>query len=512
VNRFEATARTAPQFGSRLRSIVGAMLATMLVGTAVETGVAGPEDKLPDFGSPADAALSRSREAQLGRSVMLQLRNAGVVAEDPQLTEYIGSLGSKLASRANDDGDYTFNFFVVNDDRINAFALPGGFIGVNSGLILASDNESELAGVLAHEVSHVTQRHIARSLYDSQRTSIMSMAAMLAAILLGAASDSSGDVMQGAIGASQGLAIQRQINFTRANEHEADRVGIEVLAGAGFDPSAMASFFDKLSKRYGGSTQNVPELLQTHPVSVERVAEARSRARQLPQVEHEDSPAYALAKARLQVLNAPTPEAALAIFRDRTSSGSAADRYGLALASMRMALNDDAGQLFRGLAAEFPTVIAFKIGEAEALMASGLTEQAMKVYSESVRLFPRNVPLTISYAEALIAAGDPRKAHEILLDLLNNVQATPEQLRLIARAANAEGDVGNAYYYMSYYYTAIGNLPLAIGQLRMALEAPEVHTVDRARFEARLKQLFDYLPKEQRDQLAREGTPRPPPP
>jgi predicted Zn-dependent protease len=472
---------------------------------------AAPYDNLPDFGSPADATLSQDKEQQLGRSVMLQLRNAGVVADDPQLTEYIGTLGAQLASHAN-DGGYKFNFFLVNDERINAFALPGGFVGVNSGLILASENESELAGVLAHEVSHVTQRHIARSIYDSQRTSIVSMAAMLAAILLGAAADMPGDAMQGVVGASQALAMQRQINFTRANEYEADRVGMEVLSSAGFDPNAMSSFFEKLARRYGASAQYVPELLQTHPVTTERVAEARGRARQLPQTKATDSFGYGLAKARLLVLNARTAESAMALFESKRDSNTPADRYGLALASMRMALNDNAERIMRELAAEFPTVIAFRIGQAEALMASGLTDAAIKLYAESVRLFPRNRPLTISYADALIASGRAAEAHELLLDLLNNVEPTPEQLRLIARAANAEGDVGNAYFYMSYYYAAIGNLPLAIGQVRLALEAPDVHTVDRARFDARLEQLIGYLPEEQREQLARDGVLRPMPP
>ena len=252
-------------------------LVSLLVLLAQPFGAALAND-LPDFGTPADAVLNKSREGQLGRSVMLQLYNAGAVVEDPLLTEYIQSIGSQIASHAN-NGDHSFRFFVVDDDRINAFALPGGFIGVNSGLILASDNESELAGVLAHEVSHVTQRHIARSIYDSQRTSIVSMATMLAAILLGAAADLPSDAMMGAVSASQAAALQRQINFTRQNEHEADRVDIDVLAAAGFDPNGMASFFEKLSRRYGVARQNVPEMLQTHPVTANRIAEARGRAR-----------------------------------------------------------------------------------------------------------------------------------------------------------------------------------------------------------------------------------------
>ncbi len=343
--------------------------------------------ELPDFGSPADAALSKSREAQIGRSVMLQLRNAGVVVDDPFLEEYLSSLGQRLATQVN-NGDFNFNFFVVRDSRINAFALPGGYIGVNSGLVLASDTESELAGVLAHEISHVTQRHIARSAYDNQRNSIMSMAAMLAALVLGAASDMSGDAMTGIVTASQAMAAQRQINFTRSNEHEADRVGIALLSGAGFDPYGMSSFFEKLGRRYGGSSQHVPELLRTHPVSSERVAEARDRARQLPTTAHTSSPTYALTKARMMALTAATPDDAFAAFRDTLGSDAPEDRYGLALASMRMGLHDNAEALFRGLIAEYPNAMAFRVGQAEAMAASGATEPALGFVRGRYPAFP----------------------------------------------------------------------------------------------------------------------------
>jgi predicted Zn-dependent protease len=477
----------------------------MLACAVAAFGVGARAAELPDFGSPADAALSKTREAQIGRGVMLQLRNAGVVIDDPFLEEYLRGVGSRLATHVR-NGEFNFNFFVVRDDRINAFAMPGGYIGVNSGLVLASDTESELAGVLAHEISHMTQRHIARSAYDNQRTSIVSMAAMLAALVLGAASDMSSDAMTGIVTASQGLAAQRQINFTRSNEHEADRVGIELLSNAGFDPYGMSSFFEKLGRRYGGASQHIPELLRTHPVTSERVAEARDRARQLPSTTHTSSPTFALTKARVAALTAASPEAAFALFRDKAGSELPEDRYGLALASMRMSIYDNAESLFRGLVADYPNTMAFRVGQAEAMAAGGATQAALALYSEAIRLFPRNVPLTISYAETLIAAGKPGDAHELLLDLLNNVPPTAPQLRLIARAANAEGDVANAYFYMSYYYAAIGNLPLAIGQVRMALETPESNQVDRARFRSRLDQLIEYLPDDQRD-LATTASP-----
>ena len=476
-----------------LRSLVCLVLATAC-GTAAAQG-----GDLPDFGSPADSIITKSQEAQLGRSVVAQLRSAGAIMDDPLLTEYIQGVGARLAGHAS-DGDQDFNFFIVDDAAINAFALPGGYIGVNAGLLLTSETESELAGVLAHEVAHVTQRHIARSIYDSQRSSVLNIATMLAAILLGAAADIGGEATTGLITAAQAATVQRQINFTRANEHEADRVGMETLSSAGFDPTGMSSFFEKLSRRYGSSRQQVPAILQTHPVTTARIADARDRARQLPSVEVDDSPSYSIVKARLRALQAPTSEDAHQIFVTRLDRGSAepADRYGLALSLSRLGRDDEAERMFRELVEESPGVIPYRIGRGEALMRNGQVNVALDSYAEAVGLFPRNVPLTISFAEALIAAGDPATAHEILLDLLNNVPPTPEQIRLIARAANAEGDVSNAHFYMGEYYISIGNGPLAINQLRMALESPDVNSVDRARIQARLEKIRGLMPDEQR--------------
>jgi predicted Zn-dependent protease len=476
-----------------LRSLVCLVLATAC-GTAAAQG-----GNLPDFGSPADSIITKSQEAQLGRSVVAQLRSAGAIMDDPLLTEYIQGVGARLAGHAS-DGDQDFNFFIVDDSAINAFALPGGYIGVNAGLLLTSESESELAGVLAHEVAHVTQRHIARSIYDSQRSSMLNIATMLAAILLGAAADIGGGATTGLITAAQAATIQRQINFTRANEHEADRVGMETLSSAGFDPTGMSSFFEKLSRRYGNSRLQVPAILQTHPVTTARIADARDRARQLPSVEVDDSPSYSIVKARLRALQAPTSEDAHQIFVTRLDRGSSepADRYGLALSLSRLGRDDEAERMFRELVEESPGVIPYRIGRGEALMSNGQVDAALDSYADAVGLFPRNVPLTISFAEALIAAGDPAAAHEILLDLLNNVPPTPEQIRLIARAANAEGDVSNAHFYMAEYYISIGNGPLAINQLRMALESPDVNSVDRARIQARLDQIREFMPDEQR--------------
>ena len=480
---------------------------------ALTAGAVAQAPNLPDFGTPADSVLNRSQEAQIGRSIMAQFRSAGAVMDDPIVTEYIQTLGARLAGHAN-DGDHRFEFFMVDDNAINAFALPGGFIGVNSGLLLASERESEVAGVLAHEVAHVTQRHIARSIYASQKNSILSMAAMIAAVLLGAAANADSQAMQGIISASQAAALQAQINYTRSNEHEADRIGIGTLASAGFDPTAMASFFEKLTRRYTSVSNRMPSFLQTHPVTSDRIGEARERARLLQSVEVTDSIGYEVVKARLEVLRAPTEAAAIEMFEERLDGGdgeSAGTRYGYALSLLTAGDSDLAQPLFAELVDAFPGVIAFRIGEADAMMESTQTSAALARYAEAIELSPRNVPLTLSYAETLITTGRAAQAHDLLLDLLNNSVPTPEQFRLIARAANAEGDIGNAHHYMSHYYLSIGNLALAFNQIRMALESPGVNSVDRERFQTEFTDLDSHVQEQMRDrQASGNGEPQAP--
>jgi predicted Zn-dependent protease len=294
-----------------------ATLLTFALATVVFISGAGADEiKLPDMGSPADAILSANDEVQIGRSIMRDIRNSGQVVEDPLVNEYINEVGNKVAAQTN-DGDHDFTFFVIDDHRINAFALPGGYIGVHTGLLEASRSEDELAGVLAHEVAHVTQRHIARAIHANSRQSLLSTAIMLGAMIAGAAGGG-GDVMQAGIAVAQGTAAQQQINFTRSNEHEADRVGIAALADAGFDPYGMASFFDVMSRQDSRAPdERAPEFLRTHPVTSSRIAEARNRARNYPQVRSEDSISYGISKIRTIIDRFETPKEAVAYFEKR---------------------------------------------------------------------------------------------------------------------------------------------------------------------------------------------------
>lgn len=472
-------------------------------GLTLASGLPAAEINLPDIGSPADAVLSKNEENRLGRAIMQQVRASGELVEDPQVTEYINEIGHRLAAQANVDGDHEFSFFVVDNPVINAFALPGGFIGVHTGLLEATRNEDELAGVLAHEVAHVTQRHIARSIHANQRQSILSTAIMLGAILAGAAGGG-GDAMQGAIAVAQGTAAQQQINFTRANEYEADRVGITALAAAGFDPQGMGSFFEVISRGTSPSEFRVPEFLRTHPVTSARIAEARGRARSYEPVHTADSVNYGITKARVIVAGKETPEAAVAYYeREPYEYQSDDERYGRAIAYLRAGRNDEATRIFEELANSNPQVIAYHIGLGDAQLAQEATTESIATFERARELFPRNMPLTIHYADALLKVGNPKKAHEILLDLLNNVPPTPEQVRLIARAAIEAGEVAEAHYYMAEYRFMIGDLVGGINFLQQALQVPDLEEIQRIRFEARIDFIREFMTEEQLQNLQR---------
>jgi len=477
----------------------------VLLAAGLTLAVLSPaaEINLPDIGSPADATLSKNDEARLGRAIMAQIRRSGQVVEDPLVTEYVNEIGHRIAAQANNDGIYDFSFFVIEDPVVNAFALPGGFIGVHTGLLEATRNEDELAGVLAHEVSHVTQRHIARSIHSGQRQSIMSMAIMLGAILA-AAAGAGGDAVQGAIAVAQGTAAQQQINFTRSNEYEADRVGIAALAAAGFDPQGMASFFEVISGSNTPMEYRTPEFLRTHPVSSARIAESRSRARDYPPVHTNDTVNYGIARARILVNSKATPEEAVRYFeREPYEFQSDVERYGRAVAYLKQGRNSEANKIFEELANREPEVIAYHIGLADSQLAMEAIAESVASFERARELFPRNVPLVIHYAEALLKLGHAKEAHEILLDLLNNVPPTPEQVRLIARAAVAAGETAEAHYYMAEYRFMIGDLVGGVNFLRQALRVPELEEIQRIRFEARIDFIREFMTEEQLAQMSR---------
>lgn len=260
-------------------------LAFLVAAIAVLTSHGYAADtRLPNLGSSAGNIASPEEQRQYGFYVLHELRNQNAVLDDALLADYLNTLGYKLVSYSPQP-DQSFTFFIVRENEINAFALPGGFVGVNAGLITTSDTEGELAAVLAHEVSHVTQNHLIRAVEAEQKMTPLMLAGMLLAVVAASKSSpystSNSDI--GAIAAVQGLAEQMRINFTRADEAEADRVGIATLAKAGFDPDAMAGFFERMQRalRPGFDENDVPALLMDHPVTTTRITEAKARAEQI---------------------------------------------------------------------------------------------------------------------------------------------------------------------------------------------------------------------------------------
>jgi predicted Zn-dependent protease len=483
---------------------VGAMV-SVAWASGIGTGSSAVDQDLPDLGSPATAAVSLDDEYRAGLGWFAQIRQTGQIIDDPEVSDYIQQIGHSLSSRA-EEGQHQFYYFVLKDPIINAFAMPGGFIAIQSGLILATRNENELAGVMAHETAHVTQRHLVRQLLDQSHAGLMSTAAMLAAILLGATAGR-GDpgAMEGAILATQSAAIQHQINYTRASEFEADRIGIGTMASAGYDPLGMASFFEYL----GGSGPEpsritAVQFLIDHPLPSDRVAEARNRAEQLGRIRHTDSLGYTLMRERLRSL-VGNPQTARDYYIALAKNGagkSIEERYGKAVADIATRHPAEAIPDLQALVDEYPKVNQFYGALGQAYLANGQFKESQAVLDKALTLFPRNVPVTIRLAETLMHEGNNRRAHLLLDDLFNVVEPTADQTKLIAKAANAAGDVADSYYYMSYFYLMSGDLKMAANQLELGLGMPGLDPIQRARFSARLEEVRAAMPKERKNTVA----------
>jgi predicted Zn-dependent protease len=332
----------------------------------------------------------------------------------------------------------------------------------------------------------------------------MTTAAMLAAILLGAtAGHGNPNGIEGALLAGQSAMLQHQINYTRENEFEADRIGITTMAEAGYDPLGMASFFDWLS--HGGpepSRVNAVQFLIDHPIPSDRVAEARDRAQHLGRIRHEDSLSYLLMKERLRSV-ADNPQVARQYYINMLKNGAGKnieERYGKAVADINTRNASAAIPELKELVREYPKVTQFYGALGQAYLANGQAKESEAILARAMGLFPRNVPITIRYAEALMHGGDNKEAHLVLLDLFNIVEPTPDQTQLIAKAADSAGDYADSYSYMAEFYLMTGDLNMASNQLQLALGLPGLDAIQRARYSARLEQVRAAMPKKGRGQ------------
>lgn len=454
--------------------------------------------ELPELGEAARLTLSEARESALGGQIMRQVRADRDYLDDPELSEYLNALGERLAG-ASPDPSRRFLFFAVRDDAINAFALPGGYIGVHTGLIAAARNESELAGVLAHEIAHVSQNHIAR-LVDAQRGSTLTTLAALAVAILAARSDQ-GQLGQAALATAQAMALQNQLDFTREHEREADRVGLQTLAKAGFSPAGMATFFERLQAQGRVSESQAPAYLRTHPLTYQRIADIQNRLGEFAARAPSDSLEFRLARAKVRAMRGEADEAL------RRARGEAAERpddaeawYALAASALRAGDAKLAGEALANLEkrADAPMVasLAARI-HAEAKRYP----LALERLNAAMRRHGATRPLAEAHAETLLIAGQAEEARRVVTDYLRVWAAEPSLLKLLARANFASGRNAEGHLAQADALRQEDRLAMALEQLEAArLAGGDYYT--QSIVDARLREARDLL-KDEKDKSAR---------
>ncbi len=473
----------------------------MLVMVALCSTSFAQNYELPHMGDPSGKILTPSEERELGQSILNQLQARRLILQDPAITRYISDLGFKLVSQSDWASDQ-FTFFVVNSQQINAFALPGGFIGINAGLISSAGDESELAGVMSHEIVHVTQRHTLRGAEKNSRAGALTTAAMVLGILLAGGDPAA---IQAIIGASLSISAQNQLNFTRAHELEADRIGIRLLARAGFDPYGMARFFERLAQKSRLADGVVPEILRTHPLYSTRIIEALTRADSLATSPVADSNRFRLIQSRLQVLNSGGNF--INTYAEQAANATTTiDRhhaeYRLALAMSYANREAEAVKLLQKLVREDETQMSYWVALAETQLAAKQDSEALNTYSKALRVFPQNRELNVSYAVGLLQLQRPKEAQEVLLRALSySRDGYAPYYQLIARASTESNQAASGHYYMGEYLRLQGSDFSAVRQLQLALRSSDLPPTQKLQAEARLIELKAALPK----QLQREA-------
>jgi|CXWL01.1.fsa_nt_gi predicted Zn-dependent protease len=449
-----------------------------------------PADRLPDLGDASGSELSLQTERKVGESIVrdIKLRDPTYL-DDPEVAEYLNGLGARM-SGAGSGMRQDFEFFAIRDPSINAFALPGGFVGVNTGLITSADNESEIASVVAHEMAHVTQRHIARGFGLQKQMQLPMMIAMAAAILL---ARSRTDLASGALAAAQGSAIQTQLSYSRDFEREADRVGFQTLKDAGFDARAMGTFFEKLQRATrimdGGG---VPGYLRSHPVTAERISDAENRAQGLPYRQRADPLEYHLVRAKLRAEAADVHQAVKTFgdaVSDRRFASEPGARYGLVLALLRAKETGRAEAELARLRADGVSSPMVETLAARVRLASGDQAGALAILKSALGRFAHRRSILYAYLATLQDLG---RHDEVLAALAEPLRLYPRDPKLHEARAKAYAGQGKRllqHQAQAEFYLLQGSLPGAIEQLQLAQTSGDGNFYELSVVDARLKEL-----------------------
>jgi predicted Zn-dependent protease len=466
-----------------------------------------PPSQLPDLGDAAQSALSPAQERKLGETIVQELRASGGWMNDPEVNDYLNQLGHRLIA-ASKDVKQDFEFFAVPDAQINAFALPGGYVGVNTGLILLTQSESELASVLAHEITHVTQHHVARMISAQKNGMLATLAGLAVAILASRAGGNGGDLAQGAIMAGQALAMQNQLNYTRENEHEADRIGIQRLEAAGFDPNAMASFMERMQKAVRFTEGNAPNYLRTHPVTYERIAEAQARAQGWKYRQVRDSLDFHMVRALLRSYVGDARDA-VAYFDDalaeRKYNNEVATHYGLVASLLRARdyprAKRELGRL-EAMGVQHPMIDAMA---GHVLRESGDLAGAIRRFESALARYPGKMQLVYDYPEALVQAGRNADAIAFVERELARFPSDGPLHRIAARAYANLGKDMQQHRHQGEFYAWQGNLKAAIDQFELAAKAKDGDFYQASVVDARLRALRREAANQQKPAFGPQG-------
>ena len=484
-----------PRRGALVRGVIVWTTALALLLQPV-FATARQEVKLPDLGGNAEV-LPPDEARTFPSDFRNFMRSRGMLIEDPVINSYFTEMGFRLVMHSS-GRTQDFHFHILKVPGINAFAAPAGVVALNAGLVLAADSADEVAGVVAHEISHVTQDHLSRGMEEARSVSIPVMLATLGLVMVGGMAGAlDGNAAQGILATGSGLAQQAQINYTRQNESEADRIGIQLLARAGYDPEGMVSFFDTLNRWVRTQGAGAPEYLRTHPMTVTRVAEARQRTEQIadPKRPATSDERFDFVQARLRVLMTNDPAGAIEYFQTRLSRGQgreAAMRYGLALALIGARRTSEAREQVEWLLSANPEDQLFRMLDGDLMVAEGQTARALEAFGALYRDYGHSATVSLAYAEVLLRSDDPghaQRASDLLQKQLRRNPGDSQVSELLARAADRAGDPVRAAEAVATHYYQLGGLPQAIEQLQRVLDRSDLDYYDRARISAKLDQM-----------------------
>ncbi|MCO5785164.1 peptidase M48 [Pseudomonas sp. G11-1] len=445
------------------------------------------EFNLPSLGDTSSSIMPREQEYQLGRAWLSMLRGSVRTLEDPLLKDYIEGHVFGLAETSQLD-DRRLTFVAIDSPQLNAFAAPGGIIGVNGGLFLHAHTEAEFASVMAHELAHLSQRHFARGLQHQQQNRIPLMTAMLASVIL--AASGGGDAGFAALASTQAAAIQEQRRFSRQNEQEADRIGLLNLQQAGFDPNAMPEMFERLAK-LSRFSRTPPEFLLTHPVNQSRIADSRNRAGQLSNDGRQDSLYYQMMRARVQLFYEDSPGLAAQRFRallDEHQGEHAAARYGLALALIRSGQADEAAQELDPLLAQHPDNIAVQLAKVELDSSQGHQNEALTRLDNLLKTRPDSYPLLNAKADILLRQRDYTGAERVTDRLARLRPEDPDVWYLVSEIRGLAKNILGVHQARAEYFMLAGDLDQADQQLDQALKRTD-NFVESSRINARKEEV-----------------------